>query len=230
MIMVTACNVLIDDNGQPDYEYSTITVAEQIDAWGVKGQEGDRSFRQQGWDSKSYTFAKLQEGNYIPYTFAELLDPNDEQDKKHLDYFLSYRDQLTALQGCYTVLSYDPTLITTDVEEAVVFSNYEGETITAAQLQDMVVGSNYSVSDVFVTVTDKDGKQLLRNIHRSYELHELEVPMTAPNSTYKTDENGNLRTMCYGIEALATGENTVTITMQLSTGQLLTVYQGILVA
>ena len=45
-----------------------------------------------------------------------------------------------------------------------------------------------------------------------------------------TDENGDLRNMCYGVEALAGAENTLTITMQLSTGQLLTVYQGILVA
>ena len=228
MIMVTAVNLFTTSDGQVDYEFSTISVAEQIDAWGVKGTEGDRTFRQQGWDDKSYTFAKLQESNYIPYTFAELLDPNNEQDKKHLDYFLSYRDKLTALQSCYTEFSYDPALITIDVEEAVVFCNHEGETITPAQLQNMVVGSNYSVSDVFVTVADQDGNQLLRNIHRSYDLHELEVPMTAPNSTYKTDEKGDLRNMCYGVADLAAGQYTVTITMQLSTGQLLTVYSGIL--
>ncbi len=57
---------------------------------------------QQGWVSQNYLFPALEESNYIPFTFAELLDPADEQDKKHLDYFNSYKDKLTAFKGTLT--------------------------------------------------------------------------------------------------------------------------------
>ena len=230
MMMVLSCNLYVDREGNVDYEGSTIVVAEQIDAWGIKGTEGERVFRQQGRRTYGYTFQELQDTNYIPYTFAELLDPNDPQDKKHLDYYASYSDKLTAVQDCFSALTYDPALCGTDVEAAQVFCTYEGDTVTPAQLEAMAVGSNYSVSDVFVTVTDKAGTQLLRNIYRTFELHEMEIPMTSTKSTYEKDADGNLKNLCDGIADLANGENTVTITMQLSTGQLMTVYQGTLTA
>ena len=228
MLMVIANNLYKSSDGTVDYGGSSIVVAEQIDAWAIKGTEGQRNFRQQGRDFHGYTFERLQKDHYIPFTFAELLDPNDPQDKKHLDYYASYADKLTAVRDCYSTLIYDPSLCGNDVEEAQVFCTYEGQTITPAQLHQTVIGSNYPVSDVFVTVTDKDGKQLLRNVYRCRDFHELEIPMTVAKCSFEKDAAGNLLDLCDGIADLANGENTVTVTMQLSTGQLLEVYRGTL--
>jgi hypothetical protein len=50
--------------------------------------------------------------------------------------------------------------------------------------------------------------------------------MRANLCSWETDENGNLIPISNGIADLA--GNTVTVTLQLSTGQLLTAYQGTL--
>ena len=88
----------------------------------------------------------------------------------------------------------------------------------------MTVGSNYSISDVFVTVTDADGKQLLRNIWRAPFSNWRDVPMSANLCSWEADAEGNLIPISNGLADL-TG-NTVTVTLQLSTGQLLTAYRG----
>jgi len=56
------------------------------------------------------------------------------------------------------------------------------------------------------------------------------VAMTANNSTWKTDADGNLLTLCEGLAALADGNHTVTVSLQLSTGEKLTAFTGTLSA
>jgi hypothetical protein len=90
----------------------------------------------------------------------------------------------------------------------------------------MTVGSNYSISDVFVTVTDGEGKQLLRNIWRAPFSNWREVPMSANLCSWAEDTEGNLTPISNGIAELS--GNTVTVTLQLSTGELLTAYEGTL--
>lgn len=229
-LMVTSVNLFTTKSGEIDYTLSTVTVMEQIDAWGKKDTFNDKPLFQQGWVDKSYLFTALEEDNYIPFTFAELLDPSDEQDKKHLDYFYSYKDKLTAIQDAYSAIEYSEEMDSLSVEKGQVYSTLDRNngSVSVAELEGMSVASNYSVSDVFVVVTDKDGKQLLKNIWRSECYHSREVPLTATRSTFDTDENGNLATLCTGLAELANGENTVEISMQIATGDKLTVFKGAL--
>ena len=52
--------------------------------------------------------------------------------------------------------------------------------------------------------------------------------MTAGNHTWEKDADGNRIPISDGLEALANGENVVEVTMQLSTGEVLTAYKGTL--
>jgi hypothetical protein len=92
----------------------------------------------------------------------------------------------------------------------------------------MILGSNYTVSDVFVTVKDKDGKVLKENVYRSMSAAQREVRMKDNNSTWTKGTDGNYLTMTEGIKELATGENTLEILVQLSNGEKPTVFSGVL--
>ena len=227
-LMVKQVNLYVTSEGTVDYEASTIMVLEQVEAWSHKGQIEGVPFKQQGRDAYGYTFPKLIEESYIPFTFAELLDPNDEQDKKHLDYWKTYMGTTGGVKAMYNTFEQTEEKFGQAVEAAETYCTYEGAAITVAEFEALVVGSNYSISDAFITVTDKDGKQLLRNIWRAPFSNYREIPMTANLCSWETDENGNLVPLTKGMAELANGENTVTITLQLANGELLTAYTGTL--
>lgn len=232
-LMVTAVNLYTSKDGTVDYSLSTVTVMEQIDGWGKKDNFNGTPLFQQGWNNHSYMFEQLQEENYIPFTFEELLDPNDAQDKKHLDYFASYKDKLVGVEERYSAIDFTQEMNGSGIEPAQVYTTLDRTegSISYAEFAGMSVASNYSISDVFVTITDKDGNQLLQNIYRVLSCYtEREVAMTGVRSLHDTDENGELKTMCEGVEALANGENTIEITVQTGHGEKLTAFKGTLTA
>lgn len=219
-------------DGSIDYANSVVVCLEQPEAWRPEQiLHGTYLYYQGEWEIP-YTFAKLQQQTYIPYTFAEFLDPNDEGDKKLLELYTTYakdavksryklfpftRDEISALSGV-------------GVEKSQVFTNLpEGcKEITFAQLENMILGSNYTVSDVFVAVKDKDGKVLKQNVYRAMNASLREMSMKDNNSTWTKDENGNYLNMTEGMKELATGENLLEITVQLSTGEKPVVFSGAL--
>lgn len=225
-LMVKGVNLYTSSDGSVDYAFSTVTVLEQVEAWAHKGNIDGVSFKQQGRDNYGYTFEKLQQENYIPFTFAELLDPEDQQDKKHLDYYQNYMGLTGGVKDLYNTFEITGKDHGDAVEKAETYCTFQGDSITAEEFAGMTVGSNYSISDVFVTVTDADGKQLLRNIWRAPFSNWREVPMSANLCSWEADAEGNLIPISNGVADL-TG-NTVTVTLQLSTGQLLTAYRGAL--
>ncbi|MBO5867709.1 MAG: hypothetical protein J6Q54_02225 [Oscillospiraceae bacterium] len=227
-MMVKSVNLFISNDGSINYALSTAVVNEQIEGWGLKDNIGGTALWQQGRVDKSVTFEGLQKAGYIPFTFYEFLDENDEQDKKHLDYYLSYADQLTAVKNCYQVINYPADKCGAAIEKAETYCTYTGETITAQDFAAMTVASNYTISDVFVTVTDASGNQLLKNIFRAGNIWTREVSMTAGKSTLEKDAEGNVLPISSGVAELANGENVIEVTMQLSTGELLTAYKGTL--
>ena len=226
-LMVKQVNLYVTSDGTVDYEASTIMVLEQVEAWSHKGQIEGVPFKQQGRDAYGYTFPKLTEESYIPFTFAELLDPNDAQDKKHLDYYHDYMGVTGGVKALYNTFEQAEKLYGEAVETAETYCTYEGAEIAIADFEAMTVGANYSISDVFVTVTDSDGKQLLRNIWRAPFSNYREVPMSANLCSWEQDSEGNLLPISNGIADLA--GNTITVTLQLSTGELLTAYEGKLI-
>lgn len=227
-LMVKSVNLYKSKDGTVQYDMSSITVNEQIEAWHYEGQRDGVPFKQQGGVNRTYSFKQLQKDAYIPFTFPELLDENNPQDKIHLDYYNTYADQLTCISDLYNTFPEAVAASGTGIEETAVYCSYEGETITLADFEKMVVGSNYSISDVFVTVTDKEGNVLLKNVYRSDYTSYREIAMNAQKSTWEQDADGNYLTISHGLSDLANGENTITVTMQVSSGPVVTAYTGTL--
>ena len=230
VIMVKSVNLFTTKSGEIDYELSTVTVLEQVEGWAAKDTIGDTKLWQQGYIDHAYTFSKLLKENYIPFTFEELLDPNDPQDKKHLDYFATYKDKITSVPESYSAIAFSEEMIGAGVEKGQVYSTLDRTegSIRFAEFYGMSVAANYGISDVFVTVTDKDGKVLAKNIFRATDAHTREVSMLANKSTWETTAGGALLDLTDGIKELATGENTIEISLQISTGEKLTAFKGTL--
>lgn len=232
VMMVKEVNVLKNGKGEPNYQLSTVVCIEQIEDWGIEDEKlGDKRLWQQGGIDRVYSFETLQKKNYIPFTFLEFLDENDPQDKKHIDYYNSYADKLTAVQNKYKNLAVGDEAWGAAVEKAQTYTTV-GKTegaITMAEFTGMSVGANYYISDVFVTVTDSSGKELLKNIYRSTgTVNVREVSMLAGQSNWKTTEEGKRLDLTEGVYALAGQGNTIQIELQLSTGEKLTAFKGIL--
>ena len=227
-MMVKSVNLFTTSDGSVNYELSTVVVNEQIEGWGLKDHLGDKMLYQQGGVEKNYTFQQLQESVYIPFTFVEFLDEKDPQDKKHLDYYLSYVDKLESLDARYQAFPEASDKSRNAVEKAETYCTHTGDKVSYAEFTGMTVGSNYSISDVFVIVTDGSGKALLKNIYRSDYTNYREISMTAGKHTWETDAEGNRIPIYDGVEAFADGKNVIEVKLQLSTGELLTAYKGTL--
>ena len=225
-LMVESVNLYVGKDGNVNYDLSSISVVEQIEGWGINTYYEGRNYLQQG-SAGGYTFKVLQEEKYIPFTFIELLDENDPQDKKHIDYYNEYFSEKSAVAEQYSVFTFTDEQLKEmtgpGVEKSIVLSTLEegAESVTYEEFANMTVGSNYSVSDVFVRVKDAQGKEVLKNVFRAMTPRVREVSMTELNSTWVTD-------MREGVQAFADGNHTLEITMQISTGEVLTVFSGTL--
>ena len=229
-MMVSKAEIVNWKNGTVNQKESKIYTYEQWEAWGQVGKLGEKTHRIQGGINNDYTLEQLQEKGYLPFTYVEVLDPNDPQDKKHLDYYETYKGQVGGIKDLYTAIPYSEEMGGAGIEKAQVYSTLDRTegSLSYEEFAGMSVAANYSVSDVFVTVTDKDGKELLKNIYRANICSMREVAMTAGLTTWQTDDAGNLLDLTHGVEALANGENTISITLQLGTGEKLTAFSGTL--
>lgn len=230
ILMVKTVNLFTKEDGTIDYDLSTVTVLEQVDSWGHTDLLNGKPLYRQGKVDQIYSFKQLQEDTYIPFTFAEFLDKNDPQDKKHLDYYNSYVQELDVIKNCYSAIAYTPDMMGSGIEKAEFYSTLEKNSgsITCEELKALSVASNYSVSDVFVIITDSQDNVLLKNIHRCGCDHIREVSMNAGVTTWETDEAGTVLPISHGIEEFADGTNTVEIRLQVSTGEVFTAFKGTL--
>lgn len=229
-MMVKEVRPATKSDGSVDYNASMVIVNEQIEGWSKKEALGEKTLYNQGSVEFAYLLSTLQDKKYIPFTFPELQDPNDPQGQKYLAYYEDMMAKTHAIDSLYTVFDCSNDCKGTVVEKAKVLCTKENGAISLADFKALVVGSNYSISDVFVTVTDGNGETKLENIYRAASVHVREVAMTDGNSTWKTDADGNLLTLCEGLDALADGNHTVTVSLQLSTGEKLTAFTGTLTA
>ena len=228
VMMVDTVETVYTKSGKIDPTQSKMLVHEQIEGWAMQSTIDGVLHQVQGRMNAGYKFDQLSKEGYLPFTCLELLDPEDPQDKKHIDYYNTYADKIVGVKSSYTTFEPQEDCYGAEVEKARTLCTYEGSAITAADFEKMVVGANYCISDVFVTVTDPSGKELLKNIHRTETLFDREVSMRAGVATWKLDDAGNRLPLSTGIAELADGQNTVTVKLQVSTGELLTAFQATL--
>ena len=229
-MMVKEVRPATKEDGSIDYNMCIVIVNEQVEGWAKKDKVGEKTLYNQGSKEGAYTLATLQEKKYLPFTFPELQDPNDPQGQKYLAYHKEMVAKTQPVKKLYSVFECTEDCNGTGVEKAKTLCTKENGNISLADFSALVVGSNYSISDVFVTVTDGSGAVKQENIFRAGSTHVREVAMTEGNCTWKTDAEGNRLTLCDGLAALADGNHTVTVTLQLSTGEKLTAFTGTLTA
>jgi len=118
----------------------------------------------------------------------------------------------------YLPFTYGEFLGTDPVEETECSFSFTGDTITVKELFAGVVKSNYSIADIYASVKDSSGKEVYR--------HAVRVKMTGDKELALT-RNGNVSK--WGTLDVSSGEFTVEISVQLSTGERPTVYTGKLI-
>ena len=209
-LMVKSIDLVTRDDGTINYNTSSITVQEQVEKWARQSVVGTTLFYRQGETDNVYSFAQLLKYNYMPLTFAEYLDENDPQDREHLDFYRKHIEPRSPLSKEYRYFSFTDEEVKEmsgiDVEKARVFCTAKtGEAISLADFKEMVVGSNYSISDAFVTVKDASGKEVFKSVYRAQIVREREVPMSARKSTLEKDESGSYLPVTHGMEEFANG-------------------------
>lgn len=228
-MMIKSVSMVYKADGTPDWSRCTAIAIDQGEGWATDSELEGVPYRRQGSVDTVYLFSYFQKNNYLPFTFREFLEESDPIDKEHIAFYDAYiKNNRGYLAEAYPDFNFSSTeleeMTGERVEKATVWSSVlqKSENLSASQLEEVVVASNYPISDVFVTVKDKDGKELLKNTYRAGSPRIRQVKMTAKECSWKNDETGNPLTLSNGIAALAEGENRIEITLQLSTGELLT--------
>ncbi len=182
---------------------------------------------------------------YIPFTFAEFhYGVDTEESKAYIEFYensvpsnvttkryaakeiravgVAAGKSLTktgnkSFSGCRV----EPGEVLTNLDSgATKLAGSGKESLTFNEYKNMLLVTNYPISDVFIKVTGKDGSELASRIYRTLTPYTFNVDMgkvTAPDM-------GDLYS---ALESFANGETTITITVQLGNGELITVFQGV---
>ncbi|MBR2616519.1 MAG: hypothetical protein IKC69_07570 [Clostridia bacterium] len=116
----------------------------------------------------------------------------------------------------YIPHTFKEFLGTDPVEKGTVTIEHSGPTASDADLSKGNLTSNYCISDVFTTVYDKDGKIVVNNKYRARNHYIKAIAMS------KCVPTG------YLTQYQRSGDHTIEIKVQISTGELITVYSGTL--
>jgi hypothetical protein len=227
-MMVRSANIEKNKDGSINYARSSITIMDQGEGWGIDGFLGENPWRRQGNVEETHPLSYYEKAGYLPFTCREYLDPEDPEDQKHIDFYNAYiKNNTASLAKRYSEFDFSSTELREmsgeGVEKAIVFTNLPdlGDSISFSQLESLAVAANYPISDLFLTVTDKDGKELKKNIYRALSPQIRQVKMTVTETKWEMGEDGKYKTILDGIAPLADGGGKIKITLQLSTGEKL---------
>lgn len=184
------------------------------------------------------------ENPYIPFTFAEFhYGVDTAQSKAYIAFYEStvpgnvtsrrYADKAVQAVGVAAGKSLaktgDKSFSGCRVEEGEVLSNLDvgavkladsGITsITFAEYKNLLLVTNYPISDVFVTVTDKENKEVAERTFRALNAYVFSVDLDAVSAPDMLD-------MYSSLQPYANGEHNIAISVQLGSGDLVTVFEG----
>lgn len=123
---------------------------------------------------------------------------------------------LELFNNAYMPFTFAEFLGTKPVEETVCSIELSGETVSATQLFSARVTSNFAISDVYISLKNKDGEEVYRQVTRATNagLMELVVNKNATD-TFQWGDYDSL-----------SGEYVVEVTVQLATGERPVLYTG----
>lgn len=184
------------------------------------------------------------ENPYIPFTFAEFHHGVDaEESKAYIEFYENsvpdnvvtkrYAAKEVKAVGVAAKKSLAKTgnksFAGCRVESGEVLTNLDDgatkladsgkKTLSYKEYKDLFLVTNYPISDVFVKVTDKENKAVVSRTYRALTPYTFSVDIdkvTAPD----------MEDMYSQLESLADRDHTVSISVQLGNGQLVTVFNG----
>lgn len=118
---------------------------------------------------------------------------------------------------------------TKKVEKATVSFSHSAKSITVTKLGSLYINSNYYISDVQITVYDKNGAQVFSGVYAD-ESEGINNLKSASLNRALTD-NVLYQSKTYirdNLNSLADGEHYIRINCRISTGEVITVYTGTL--
>lgn len=142
---------------------------------------------------------------------------NDAGDKAQLKANVNKKMSfLDLFQGAYMPFSFAEFLGQKPVDKTEYSINIEGETVDQLKLFNAKVTCNFGISDLYLSLYDANGKEVYRLITRAVNAGEKELQF-AKNAT---------NSYSWGDFDKLSGEYTVTVTAQLSTGERPELYTG----
>lgn len=135
------------------------------------------------------------------------------QIKNSVDKKMSFMD---LFEKHYLPFSYAEFLGTDKVDATECTVNLSGDSVDAMQLFNAKVTANFGISDIYVSLKNQDGKEVFRQVTRATNAGEM---------TLNINRNGT-NTFCWGDYDKLSGEYSVEVTVQLSTGERPVVYTG----
>ena len=181
---------------------------------------------------------------YIPFTFAEFhYGVDTEESRAYIEFYENsvpsnvttkrYAAKDIRAVGVAAKKSLtktgDKSFSGCRVEAGEVLSNLDSGATKLAdsgkislsyqEYKGLLLVTNYPISDVFVTVTGTDGTEVESRTYRALTPYTYNVDIDAVTAPDMGD-------MYTALESLANGGNTITITLQLGNGELITVFQG----
>ena len=224
VMMVKKVNLVRRADGTPDPQKSKVILMDQGENWSVKTEFNGKKLYRQGGVDRVFTFDELRKSNYLPFTFAELLDESDPFDQPHLEFYKKHIAKRNIFLEKYTSQGFSasqlPEIGSVGVEKAVIFLSGKADSLES--LAKLKLGCNYPISDVFVRVKSANGKALVENVYRATSNSARVVSLSAQMSNAKTGENDKRPSLMTGVAEAVSKGGKLEISVQVSTGELLT--------
>lgn len=222
-LMVKKVNLVLSADGTPDPKKSKVVVLDQYEKWSLRTELNGKKLFRQGNVDRSLSFESLMKSNYLPFTFVEFLDASDPFDQPHLEFYNTYIAPRNYLASKYQETNYTEEdldrMAGTSVEKGEVFLT--GNPKTIADLENCAVGSNYTVSDVFVCVKSADGKTVVKNVYRSTSSSTRTALLSSEAINLPRDADGKYPSLMTGVAEAIEAGGKLEISLQISTGELL---------
>lgn len=194
--------VVRNSDGTINGDESYIYLIDQAQTWKTLTNDAGDTFKHKNGINEKYTFTKLFDTNYIPFTFAEFTGEAAIQDTTVA---LVDADGNRYVDG--TIRESDRAYITTTTTSTIAW-----DTLFTSRVR-----SNYGIVDVYVTLYNQNGEQFYRHAVRTD---------TAGNKNLSMEEEGEMVTIWQLANVFKDRSYKAKIEVQLATGERVTVFNG----
>ena len=194
--------VVYNEDGTINGDESYIHLIDQAQTWKTLTNDAGDTFLHKNGINEKYTFTKLFNSSYIPFTFKEFLGEATIQDTT-----VSLVDANGAAYVDGTIRESDRAYIASGTPESITW-----DTLFSSRVK-----SNYGIVDVYVTLYNASGEQFYRHAVRT---------ATAGNKNLAMAEDGAMVTIWKLANVRQNSTYNGKIEVQLATGERVVIFEG----